>query len=105
MPSSRHSTAEWKDAPIAVYTDPIFFSKYNVKTGTRLRHYGRRASGTTWVVVGIWTFRSGRYGRTRHHVTEVQHLDDILILHNDRGEQREIRFGYASYSAIWRLED
>jgi hypothetical protein len=95
---------DWRQAPIAVYSDPIFFSKYNVKTGTRFRHFGRRRSGTTWTVVNIWTFKPGKYGRTRHNVNEVQHLDDILVLHSDSGEERTIRFGYASYSAIWRLD-
>lgn len=100
----QHKT-DWRSAPIAVYTDLIFFSKYNVKKGTRFRFCGRTAPGTMWTVINIWTFRPGPYGRTRHDITEVQKLDDILELHSDKGEYRTIRFGYASYSAIWRLDE
>ena len=91
--------------PIAVFSDPIFFSKYSVRTGTKFRYFGRRGHGTIWTVVGIWNFRSGPYGRVRHDVTQVQYLSDVLVMHNDRGEQKHVRFGYASYSAIWRLHE
>jgi hypothetical protein len=96
---------DWQSAPIAVYVDPIFFSKYNIKVGTWLRHFGRRASGTRWQVEAIWTFKPSPRGLTRHYVTAVQKLDDILELRSDDGQRRTLRFGYASYSAIWRMEE
>jgi hypothetical protein len=62
MPSNNR-TAHWTDAPIAVYTDPIFFSKYNIHLGTRLIYFGRTASGCVLLLT--------RYGRSDRALTGV----------------------------------
>lgn len=96
---------ELKTIPTAVFSNPIFFSKYNVTVGTRLRHYGRRAHGTTWVVNDITTITPGKYGRVQHQIAFVRTLEDILNCRcEETGEWRQLRFVYVSYSAIWRLD-
>lgn len=103
------STARPRDLsqiPIAVYTDPIFFHKSQVKTGTRFYHLGRLNPQTTWIVDTIWSLRHERYGWVKSRVADVRKLDDIMELRCEQtGERRQIRFGYASYSAIWRVMD
>lgn len=98
-------STDWRDAPIAVYTDPIFFAKYNIHVGTRLIYYGRTASGKRLTVEAIWTFKSSPHGRLRSYVTSVQKLDDILELRGDDGTHWERTFSYCSYSSLYRLEE
>ncbi len=96
----------WRDAPIVVYTDPVFFHKTQVHVGSRFLHLGRRAPRTNWIVQRVWTFSSEKYGRVRQYVANVRKLDDILEMRcEETGEIRTVRFIYMSYSAIWRLQD
>jgi len=96
----------WRDAPIVVYTDAIFFHKSQIRVGSRFLHLGRRAPRTTWIVQRVWTFTSEKYGRVRQYVANVRTLNDILELRcEETGEERTIRFQYCSYSSIWRLQD
>jgi hypothetical protein len=92
--------------PTAVFADPIYFSKFNVRTGTRIRSYGRKSYGTTWVVNSITTITSGKYGRVKHNIAYVRTLEDVVELRcEETGEFRQCRFGYLSEAARWRLDD
>jgi len=96
----------WDKIPIAVFTDPIFFHKSNIRLGTRFRNYGRLTSGTTWVVQAIWTLSHSSFGVSRHMITNVRTLKDRLEMHcEETGEIKTLAFDYMSYSAIWRLDD
>ena len=106
MPKRRVKLDEIKTLPHAVFSDPIFFSKYNVQKGTYFRCFGRRNHGARYQVYDITTITSGKYGRLQHSVSNVRTLNDIIHLHCvDTGEWRQLRFIYMSYSAIWRLDD
>lgn len=95
----------WQTAPIVVYSDPIFFHKSQIKVGSHFLHFGRRMPRTNWIVQRIWTFQKEKYGRVRSYVTDVRTLNDILEMRcEETGEIRSVRFGYISYSAIWRLQ-
>jgi hypothetical protein len=96
---------ELRHIPAAVFTDPIYFSKFSVKVGTRFRSFGRKSFGTVWVVNSITTITSGKYGRVQHQIAYVRTLDDIMTLHCvETGEWKTLRFGYMSESARWRLD-
>lgn len=96
---------ELKKIPTAVFTDRIYFSKFSVKLGTKIRNFGRTSYGTTWEVVGITTITSGKYGRLQHDITEVRTLEDIIRLHCvETGDWKTCRFGYLSEAARWRLD-
>lgn len=91
----------WRRLPVVIQNDLVFFHKTQLKLGSRIRCFGRRDSGTTWIIQRIWTFNT----RGRSHVTVPQKLDDVLELRcEETGEYRDLRFGSMSYSAIWRLE-
>src|SRR4051812_17770569 len=105
MPASTNRQS-YRDLPIEIQTDPIFFHKSQVSVGARFRHKGRLNPGTTWVLQRIWTMKNEKYGRVRMHVVSVQKLDDILELRcEETGEERSLRFVYSSYSSIWQLEE
>jgi hypothetical protein len=96
----------WDRIPIAVFSDPIFFHKSNVKVGSRFRNYGRLTSDTNWVVQAIWTLSHSNFGVTRHYVASVRTLKDRLELRcEETGEVKNLTFSGMSYSAIWRLDD
>lgn len=101
----RETTADWRTAPIGIYSDPIFFSKYAVKVGSKFTYFGRRAHGERYVCEEIWTRKLGPRGWSNHYVTHVQKLDDVVVLRSDRGEKIERKFNYLSYSSIYRLDD
>ena len=104
MPASTNRKS-YRDLPIAIQTDPIFFHKSQLAVGARFRHMGRLRPGTTWVLQRIWTMRKERYGDVRMHTTSVQTLRDRLELRcEEDGNVRTPSFQYLSYSAIWRLE-
>lgn len=97
---------EWDKIPVAVYSDPIFFHKSNVKVGTRFRNVGRLTPNTTWVVQAIWTTSKGPMGNTRHYVASVRTLQDRVEMRcEENGDVKLLIFGGISYSAIWRLEE
>lgn len=104
MPAST-TRKPYRDLPIAIQTDPIFFHKSQLAVGAKFRHMGRRRPGTTWTLQRIWTIKNEKYGRVRMHVASVQKLNDILELRcEEDGEVKTAVFQYLSYSAIWRLE-
>jgi hypothetical protein len=84
--------------------DPVFFTKRQLRVGTALRYYGRTGPGSLFFVTGIYTTRNGRH--VPREETFPQTLDDLVRIKNhETGEVRFVRFAYASYSAIWRVED
>jgi len=98
---------DWRDLPVVLQTDPIFFHKSQLAVGTRLRCFGRRDPNTTWVVEEVWTIKRNRHGggEVRVRVTVPQTLRDRLVLRREYGStSHELSFGSASYSAIWRIE-
>jgi hypothetical protein len=102
---ARSTKVAFDKIPVAVFSDPIFFHKSNVKLGTRFRNYGRLTSGTTWVVQAIWTTTHGPMGETRHYVASVRTLKDRVELRcEETGTVKLLHFGGMSYSAIWRLD-
>lgn len=104
MPASNNRQS-YRDLPIAIQIDPIFFHKSQLAVGAKFRHLGRRRPGTTWILQRIWTIKNEKYGPVRMHVASVQKLKDILELRcEEDGEVRTALFGYLSYSAIWRLK-
>ena len=109
-------TEDWRILPRAVYDgshdkpetyrDGIFFNKSDIKTGSRIIHYGRRASKTTWIIYDIWTFTGSGRDRVRSSVADVRTLDDRLDLRcEETGERRTMSFTYLVYSSLWRLPD
>jgi hypothetical protein len=96
----------WDKIPVAVYSDPVFFHKSNVKVGTTFRNVGRLSPNTTWVVQAIWTMTRTSLGITRHYVADVRTLQDRIELRcEENGETKNLAFGGMSYSAIWRVEE
>ena len=89
----------------AVIADAVFFHKSQVAVGTVLRYMGRLQPNTLWTVVDIRSYDKkpgGDYKRVKTNL--VRKLDDTLVMLNrETGEKHEATFGYASYSAIWRL--
>lgn len=107
MPSTdRIRLDELPSLPRAVFTDPIYFSKFQVKTGTQFRSFGRKSFGTTWTVTEITTTTSGKFGRVQHSIAYVRTLDDFVTLHSvETGEWKTLRFKYMSESARYRLAE
>lgn len=88
--------------------DKVFFSVDDIHVGTMMRYMGRTAPNSLWRVTRIQTFRvkSGRV-YDKKDVGTVKHLHDqvymVCTTGSYRGETISVSFGYASYSAIWRL--
>lgn len=89
-----------------IFADPIFFHKSQVSVGSRLRYFGRTNPNSEWRVVAIQSYRRVNKTWRMHHVEQVAHLgDDVIVVNQATWEQRTISFSYMSYSAIWRLSD
>lgn len=87
------------------YRDDVFFNKAEVRTGTRILHYGRRTHPTTWIVDAIWTITGSGHDRVRSSIYTVRTLDDRIELRcEETGEWRTMSFTYLVYSSLWRLE-
>jgi len=113
---ARRRIENWRSLPRAAYDgshdkpetyrDGIFFNKSDIRTGSRIIHYGRRASKTTWIVNAIWTITGTGHDRVKSSIYDVRTLDDRLDLRcEETGEWRTMAFMYLVYSSLWRLRD
>lgn len=81
-------------------TDPVFFHKSQLKSGTRLINFGRLYHGEVYEVIGIRTWQATKLKR----VDSVQRLSDEISLYQvDTHATRVLTFSTLSYSAIWRI--
>lgn len=80
--------------------DKVFFRKEDLRIGTLLENFGRRAGGSIWELTRILT-PNGKGGWKAVAVPRT--LGDHLYLWNPTFGERAMTFGAASYSAIWRL--
>lgn len=92
------------------FADPIFFTKDQLHLGTNLRYYGRLNPGALFTVTHIKSWRRSSRGNYYAIRAEVASRldDDITLLCREPGKRpdiRKMRFGYLSYSAIWRIEE
>ena len=79
--------------------DPIFFEKRQLRVGMTLVYYGRTNPNSRWIIDAIYT------GVTHRHTIFPETLKDLVQLtERGTGRRRLMKFGYLSYSAIWRLD-
>jgi hypothetical protein len=89
--------------------DPVFFTKWQIRVGAVLTHYGRLDPGSRWRVTKIVSeIRPKKRGKLQFIETEsVLKLNDEVHLQRvgSPNETRAAAFSYLSYSSIWRKED
>lgn len=96
---------------IGSLADPVFFTKSQVRIGTKLINVGRRNNliPMEWEVTRIYTYSIVRGQYRSRRVETVNKLSDAIELvpvNAPKGYQRkflELSFDYLSYSAIWRI--
>lgn len=88
--------------PTQVFTDLIFFHKSQLRLGMTLHYMGRTAPNSFWLINRIWRVSHKRGVEVKSIAASVGTLNDILEL-KCGGETKYVRFGYLSYSAIWRI--
>lgn len=89
-----------QDNVFSLNSDPIFFSKHQLRHGTLLRYYGRRNPGQLWYIDRVVGKKRG------DALIFPETLSDLVQVKNATTfETKWLTFGYLSYSAIWRIED
>lgn len=95
---------------VRITDDPVFFTKSQVRVGTKLINVGRRnILPMEWEVTRIYTFAIVRGQYRSKRVDTVNKLSDAVELvpvNAPKGYKKkflELDFGYLSYSSIWRI--